>query len=162
MRVRIRRIDPSLALPQYESPGAAAFDLSARIACTVDPRRVGRIPANLVIEVPDGYSLLVALRSSTPARYGLIHPHGVGIIDRDYCGPDDEIAVQVYNPGDQPVTVARGARIAQALLVPVASCEWEEVKVSSRPSRGGFGSTGGEEFVLDNPSAVNELHGEQG
>lgn len=162
MRVRISRVDPSIPLPRYETPGAAAFDLCARLTCTVDPRAVERVPANVVIEVPEGFSLVVALRSSTPARYGLIHPHGIGIVDRDFCGPDDEIAVQVYNPGDEPITVERGARIAQALLVPVMTCDWEEADVSGRASRGGFGSTGHHTDVSHHPAAVDELHGEQG
>lgn len=124
------------------SPGAAGLDLGARLDTTIEPGAVGRIPANIVARVPAEHVLLVMLRSGTPGRTGLICPHGVGVIDADYCGPDDEIQVQVMNPTDRAVTVRRGDRIAQALLLPLAPIEWEEVDCGPEVSRGGFGSTG--------------------
>jgi dUTP pyrophosphatase len=73
---------------------------------------------------------------------GLICPHGFGVIDQDYCGPEDEIQIQAFNVGDEAVTVFRGDRIAQAFLLPVSSIDWEEVSQTGAQSRGGFGSTG--------------------
>jgi dUTP pyrophosphatase len=67
----------------------------------------------------------------------------VGIIDQDYCGPNDEIKLSLYNFGDAPVTLARGERIGQALFVKIERGEWNEVTTIDGPSRGGFGSTGG-------------------
>ena len=66
---------------------------------------------------------------------------GVGVIDQDYCGPQDEVLVQVYNFTARPVTVARGERIAQGLFVRVDRAAWEETTAAERPTRGGFGST---------------------
>ena len=86
--------------------------------------------------------LLVTLRSSTPRRKGLLAPHGVGIIDQDYCGEGDELMVQVYNFRDEAVTVKRGERIAQAMFVPIMHVTWHEVDDMGK-GRGGFGSTGG-------------------
>jgi dUTP pyrophosphatase len=142
MRANIKRIDRSLPLPEYETPGAVAFDLICREQMTISPGQVGRIPANVVIEVPEGYMLLVSLRSSTPMRYGLAIPHGIGIIDNDYCGEDDEIKIQVLNFTDKPVVVPRGARIAQGTFVKIYTHEWNETDSMKRESRGGFGSTG--------------------
>jgi dUTP pyrophosphatase len=143
LRVRIMRVDPDLPLPAYETPGAVGFDLLARVETTVEPGRVGRVPANVVVETPPGYMLLVAARSSLPGRKGLSVPHGIGVIDQDYCGADDEVLVQVYNFTDAPVTIARGDRIAQGIFVRVDRAHWEEADFSERGSRGGFGSTGG-------------------
>lgn len=142
MRVRLTRIDPDLPLPAYATDGAAALDLYCRQDIVVPPGGLGFIPANVIIAVPAGHVLLVALRSGTPRRTGLISPHGIGIIDRDYCGPDDEIHIQVFNPTAVAVTVHRGDRIAQALLLPVTDVEWEEQEPLRDSSRGGFGSTG--------------------
>lgn len=143
MRVSIKRIDPALPLPRYGSEGAAGFDFFCRVASIVPPRAVARIPANVVIAVPDGYVLLIALRSSTPFRHRLISPNGIGVIDRDFHGPDDEIQIEVYNPESDPIEVPRGARIAQGVLMPVVTAEWEEGnEAGSRETRGGFGSTG--------------------
>ena len=140
--VRIRRIDPSLPLPQYESAGAVGFDLLARVAVDVAPGEIVRIPANVVIEVPPGYGLVIASRSSTPKRHGLAIPHGIGLIDQDYCGPDDEIHLQVQNFRAESIRVERGTRLSQGLLVPVVRAIWQEVTSSTRATRGGFGSTG--------------------
>lgn len=141
LRVRIARIDNSLPLPVYESAGAVGFDLLARVATTVEPGSIARVPANVIVETPPGYMLLVAARSSTPGKKGLSVPHGIGVIDQDYCGPDDEVLVQVYNFTSAPVTVARGERIAQGVFVRVDRAVWDEVPANTRPSRGGFGST---------------------
>ncbi len=141
LNVRIMRIDPELPLPTYETPGAVGFDLLARVETTVEPGRIGRIPANVVVETPPGYMLLVAARSSLPGRKGLSVPHGIGVIDQDYCGANDEVLVQVYNFTDAPVTVARGDKIAQGVFVRVDRARWDEADFTHRQSRGGFGST---------------------
>jgi len=139
--VKIKRIDQSLPLPQYETRGSVGFDLMARETITIPPRQLGLIPANVIVETPPGYMLLVTLRSSTPARKGLLKPHGVGIIDQDYCGNDDEIKIQVYNFTNQTVEVVRGEKIGQGIFVRVDQFEWQEVSEMPHKSRGGFGST---------------------
>src|SRR3954447_15226535 len=141
LSVRIARVDPTLSLPAYETAGAVGFDLLARVAMTIEPGALARIPANVIVETPPGYMLLVAARSSLPGKKGLSVPHGIGVIDQDYCGPQDEILVQVYNFTAAPVTVARGDRIAQGVFVRVDQAHWEEADLSDRRSRGGFGST---------------------
>ncbi len=142
MHVSIKRIDRSLPLPSYGSAGAAGFDFFCRLGTRVLPGEAARIPANVVIAVPDGFALLVALRSSTPFRHRLISPNGIGVIDRDFHGPEDEVQIEVYNPTSATIEVQRGARIAQGLLVPVATAAWNEVDAHVGESRGGFGSTG--------------------
>ena len=84
---------------------------------------------------------MVTLRSSTPRKYGLLMPHGVGIIDNDYAGEGDEIKIQVYNFSNRPVTIKRGDKIAQGIFVRVDRVEWAEVDRMERKTRGGFGST---------------------
>ncbi|MCX6820992.1 MAG: dUTP diphosphatase [Candidatus Aenigmarchaeota archaeon] len=141
MKVNIKRIDGSLPLPVYETAGSVGFDIVCRQDTTIEPKSVGRVPGNVIVAVPDGYVLVVALRSSTPKKKQLLCPHGIGIIDNDYCGPDDEVMVQVYNFSEQSVTVARGEKIAQGIFVKVDNAEWGEVESVSEKSRGGFGST---------------------
>jgi dUTP pyrophosphatase len=144
MELRVSRLDKSLPMPEYQTPGACAFDVSASEAVTVAPRSLGFIPTGLVVCVPEGHTLLLASRSSTPKKKGLLIPHGIGIVDQDYCGPEDEMKVQVWNFTDAPVTIERGERIAQAMLVPIVRCALTEAEPSADPkkNRGGFGSTG--------------------
>ena len=132
MHVKIKRIDKSLPLPRYETNGSVGFDLLCRESVEVFPQTVALIPANVIVETPPGYMLLVALRSSTPRKRGLLIPHGVGVIDQDYCGDGDEIQIQVYNFTNQPVLIERGDRIAQGIF-----------EQMDQETRGGFGSTDG-------------------
>jgi len=142
MILSITRIDKSLPLPKYETPGSVAFDVHARETVVVAARSLALVPTNLVVQIPEGYALLLASRSSTPKKKGLSIPHGIGIIDQDYCGPQDEMRAQVFNNGNEVVTVERGERIAQAMIVPIARVELVERELATTESRGGFGSTG--------------------
>src|SRR5215471_7736303 len=97
LTVRIRRLTPHVPLPEYQTIGAAGFDLAASEDTRVGPGEVALVPTGLVIRVPDGYFLGIFARSSTPLRRGLIVANGVGVIDSDYCGASDEIKIQVLN-----------------------------------------------------------------
>lgn len=143
MKVKIKRFDKTLPLPVYETDGSVGFDIIAREDAEIPPKELSLLPSNLIVEVPKGYMLVVASRSSTPMKKGLTPPHGFGIIDHDYCGPDDEIKVLVYNFKDVPAKVSRGEKIAQGVFVKIDKFEWEEVDDINKNSRGGFGSTGG-------------------
>jgi dUTP pyrophosphatase len=141
MKVKIKRLDTDLPLPKYETDGSVGFDLLCRETVTIAPQTVALIPANVIVETPPGYMLMVTLRSSTPRKLGLLIPHGVGIIDRDYCGEGDEIQIQIYNFTSQSVTVERGDRVAQGIFVRVDTADWSEVSEMGAETRGGFGST---------------------
>ena len=140
--VRIHRLDPNVALPKYETAGAAGFDLAASVDIDVQPGEVTLVPTGLVIEVPAGHFLGVFARSSTPLKRGLMVANGVGVVDEDYCGPTDEIRIEVYNFTPRAVHVARGDRLAQGVVMPFERVEWREGAEPGRASRGGFGATG--------------------
>ncbi len=143
LSVRIRRLDPDVPLPQYQTSGSAGFDIAANADVTVQPAAIALIPTGLVIEVPSGYYLGIFARSSTPLKKGLMVANGVGVIDSDYCGTHDEIKIQVLNFTANPVEIKRGDRIAQGLFIPVARAAWLEESGDLRDgSRGGFGATG--------------------
>lgn len=143
MKVKIKRMDKSIPLPVYETDGAVGFDISAREDFVVQPGEIVLVPSNLIVEVPNGYMLIVASRSSTPRKKGIMQPHGFGIIDHDYCGSEDEIKIQVYNFTDGAVEIKKGDKIAQGVFVRIDKFEWEEIDEIKVKSRGGFGSTGG-------------------
>jgi dUTP pyrophosphatase len=142
MRVRIRRLDSTVDLPRYGTRESAAFDLAAAGDVTIAPGRIALVPTGLVIEVPHGHVLAIVARSSTPLKRGLVVANGVGLIDPDYAGPTDEVRIQVLNVTDAPVTVSRGDRLAQGLVLPAPQVEWDEVDALHDTARGGFGSTG--------------------
>ncbi len=141
LNVNIKRVDTSLPLPVYATAGSVGFDLLCREDTAIAARELGLIPANLIVQTPAGYMLLLTMRSSTARRKGLLIPNGVGVIDQDYTGEGDELLLSVYNFRDEAVTVLRGERIAQGLFVPIARVVWNEVEQMGA-GRGGFGSTG--------------------
>jgi len=140
--MKIHRLHPSVALPKYASDGAAGFDLAANADITVQPGEVALVPTGLVIEVPAGHFLGIFARSSTPLKRGLMVANGVGVVDSDYCGPADEIKIEVLNFTQAPVTIRRGDRLAQGVILSCVRAEWEEESEVGRPTRGGFGATG--------------------
>ena len=142
MTVTITRLSPDVPLPAYGTPGAAAFDLAASTDTVVPPHGIALVPTGLVVRVPAGHFLAILARSSTPLKRGLMVANGVGVIDSDYCGPADEVKIQVINVTDQPVTVAAGDRIAQGMVLAAPRVTFVETRVADGPSRGGFGSTG--------------------
>jgi dUTP pyrophosphatase len=142
--VSIRRLHPSIPLPEYQTAGAAGFDLAASADVEVPANGISLIPTGLVIRVPDGHFLGIFARSSTPLKRGLMVANGVGVIDEDYCGPADEVKIQVLNFTSDVVRVRKGDRIAQGLFIPVVRASWRESEADLREgSRGGFGATGG-------------------
>lgn len=141
--VRIRRLHPSVPMPEYQTPGAAGFDLAASADVEIPAGRIALVPTGLIVEVPAGYFLGIFARSSTPLKRGLMVANGIGVVDQDYCGPADEVRIQVLNFTEAAVQVKQGDRIAQGLFIPVSRADWRETEADLREgSRGGFGATG--------------------
>ncbi len=144
MKVKIKRVDKELPLPVYQTSGSVGCDLVARIDTLILAKSLGKIPANVIIETPKGFMFMIASRGSTPFKKGLLPPHGIGVGDQDFCGPDDEYQIPVYNFTDRDVEIKRGERVAQGIFVPIEVVEWQEVdSMNHNKTRGGFGSTGG-------------------
>jgi dUTP pyrophosphatase len=141
MKVKIKRFDRSLPLPAYQTRGAAGVDLYARLDVTIEPGQVGYVPLNVGLEIPEGSWVLVAARGSTH-KHGLLPVQGVGIGDWDFRGDEDEYRFAFYNFTSQPVTVARGTRIAQMIVLRYEPIDFEEVDHLYAENRGSFGSTG--------------------
>jgi dUTP pyrophosphatase len=141
MKIKIKRFDKSLPLPAYQTAGAACMDAYARETVTIEPNSIGYIPLNVAIEAPEGHWVMLAARSSTH-KAGLIPANGIGIGDSDFSGNNDEYKFIVYNYKDSAVTIDRGTRIAQFMILKVENVEIEEVEYLGNPDRGGIGSTG--------------------
>jgi dUTP pyrophosphatase len=141
MNIKIKRFDKELPLPEYKSKGAVALDLYAREDTTIQPGEVRLIPLNIAIEIPKGYFVLIANRSST-YKLGITCVNGIGVGDHDYCGDNDEYMFPALNYTDKEVYIERGTRCCQMLILPVANVDIQEVEKMKNPDRGGFGTTG--------------------
>jgi dUTP pyrophosphatase len=142
MILKIKRLQEGISLPEPATTKAAGFDLAAAVDLEIPAHSIRLVGTGLVIAVPDGYFLGIFARSSTPLKRGLMVANGVGVIDADYCGPADEIKIQLLNFTDAPVKISKGDRLAQGIVLPSPVIEWEETDEMTVPTRGGFGSTG--------------------
>ncbi|ABS25355.1 dUTP diphosphatase [Anaeromyxobacter sp. Fw109-5] len=142
--VKVRRVGqrgPPLELPRYETDGAAGLDLRADEPVTLAPGERRLVPTGLALEIPPGHEGQVRPRSGLAVRHGVGMVNAPGTIDSDYRG---EVGVVLVNHGQEPVTFARGDRIAQLVIGPVVRAELALVEdlASSGRGGGGFGSTG--------------------
>jgi dUTP pyrophosphatase len=142
--LRVRRVGergPPLELPRYESDGAAGLDLRADEPFTLAPGERRLVPTGLALEIPPGHEGQVRGRSGLAARHGIALVNAPGTVDSDYRG---EVKVILVNLGQAPVAFARGDRIAQLVIAPVAHARIELADDLGETDRGagGFGSTG--------------------
>ena len=141
---RVRDGFEDLALPAYETPGAAGMDLRAAIEGELTLAAHGgfaRVPTGLAIALPDGYEAQVRPRSGLAAKHAVTVLNAPGTIDSDYRG---EVQVLLINHGLAPYALKRGDRIAQLVIAPVARSAWSLARSLPDTGRGegGFGSTG--------------------
>jgi len=141
--LRVKKKDPSIPLPQYESRNAAGMDLRAFLGSevTIPPEGRARIPTGLFMEIPEGYEAQVRPRSGLADKKGITILNAPGTIDSDYRG---EVEVILINLGPESFTVKNGERIAQMVVSPVTRALVAEADSLSETGRGtgGFGSTG--------------------
>ncbi|MCY6382840.1 dUTP diphosphatase [Hoeflea prorocentri] len=135
----------SLALPSYETEGAAGMDLRAAndeaAPITLDPGARVLVPTGFVFEIPPGFEAQIRPRSGLAFKHGLTCLNTPGTIDSDYRG---EVQVLLINHGSEAFTIERGMRIAQMVIAPVVQARIEERTLAGETGRGsgGFGSTG--------------------
>jgi dUTP pyrophosphatase len=132
-----------LALPAYETSGAAGLDLRAAITAelTLLPGMRALVPTGLALAVPQGFEAQIRPRSGLALKSGVTCLNAPGTIDADYRG---EVKIILINLGQEPFTILRGDRIAQMVIAPLVQAEIIEVETLDATLRhdGGFGSTG--------------------
>ncbi len=129
-------------LPAYARRGDAALDLTAAEDAEIGPGDRALVPTGVAVAIPEGYAGLVLPRSGLASRQGLTLANSPGLIDAGYRG---EVTCAVVNlDRETPVTINKGDRIAQLLIIPIAVVEpaWATELPPSERGSGGFGSTG--------------------
>ncbi|UMR33982.1 deoxyuridine 5'-triphosphate nucleotidohydrolase [Paenibacillus polymyxa] len=170
MNVKIKRLHPDAVIPQYATPGAAAFDLVAVEGVIIAPGETKKVPLGLAFEIPEGYVMIVAMRSGVALKTKLRQPNGIGVIDSDYRG---EVAMMFDNTADisewatttprdinghrtntfvagcllddNSRVIRKGDRVAQAFILPIPRVnliETDEELSETERGTGGFGHTG--------------------
>lgn len=143
MKIEIKKLRENAVIPTRGSAQAAGYDLYAAIdeAVTIKAHTTEKIGTGLAIAVPDGYFGAIFARSGLAAKQGLRPANCVGVADSDYRG---EYIVALHNDTDSDKVIEPHERIAQLVVMPYLSVEFEETDTLSETARGegGFGSTG--------------------
>lgn len=143
MNIKVKKLKPGATVPTMGSKFAAGADLYSAedTDVVIGPGETKFIGTGLAMEIPEGYVGLVYARSGLACKRGLAPANKVGVVDSDYRG---EIKVALHNHGKEAQTVEKGERIAQMVIAPYLSVNYEEADALSETERGegGFGSTG--------------------
>ncbi len=138
----VARLRDDAILPAQAYDGDAGLDLAACEHATLGPGERAVVGTGVAIAIPDGYAGLVVPRSGLAVRHGLTIVNAPGLIDSGYRG---ELKVILLNTDPlEPFVIEPGMRIAQLVLVEVASVHLVEVEELPESERGaaGFGSSG--------------------
>jgi dUTP pyrophosphatase len=138
--IKVKRFMNGALLPKIGSADAAGMDFYQPESVEIEPHQTQYVTLGLAMEIPKGYMLMLAPRSSM-SKTPLVIPNSFGVIDADYRG---EIKGIFKNTGDDAYLIQKGDRLVQGILVPVGALNLLEVDELSETERGsgGIGSTG--------------------
>ena len=148
--MNIKKLNEKAILPTRGSEYAAGYDLYANIVrdseaaptdITIPAGKTEMIGTGLAMEIPKGYAGLVFARSGLASKRGLRPANCVGVVDSDYRG---EVKVALHNDSNNDETIFADDRIAQLVIVPYLSVDFNMVDELNDTERGsgGVGSTG--------------------
>lgn len=140
MRINVILMDGA-PTPRHAKAGDAGLDLTTRQTVEIGPHETVKVKTGVRMEIPQGYFGLVAPRSSVAANRGITLANTPSVIDSGFRG---EILLPLHNLCDNPMTVERGERVAQIIIMRHETCECVAVSELSETERGegGVGSTG--------------------
>ena len=143
IKVQIKKLDPSVNLPEYKTIGASGMDLVAFLKKPINlkPKTSYLIPTGLSVAFPEDYEIQIRPRSGLAAKNNISVLNTPGTIDSDYRG---EIKIILFNHGKEEFIINNKDRVAQMILIPVIKMELEETDnlPDTLRGEGGFGSTG--------------------
>ena len=143
MLLNFKKLNEFAYTPTRGSEGAAGYDLYAAVdePIIIKPHTTVKIGTGIAVEIPKGNFGGIFARSGLATKRGLAPANKVGVIDSDYRG---EVIVALHNHGDSYQVIENGERIAQLVILPFVSVEFNEVENLDETERGdgGFGSTG--------------------
>jgi dUTP diphosphatase len=137
----VKRLHDGATMPVRAYEGDAGLDLSACERVELEPGARAVVGTGLAVAIPDGHAGFVQPRSGLAARHGIAVVNSPGLVDSGYRG---EVKVVLLNTDrDEAFVVEPGMRIAQLVVVPVATpppVEVQELPASERGEKG-FGSS---------------------
>ena len=139
--IRIKYHSDEIEKLRYIEGKSDWIDLRASENVSLKAGDFALIKMGISIQLPKGYEMIIAARSSTFKNFGLIQTNAIGVVDESYCGDDDIIMMPVYATRDTKVKV--NDRLCQfRIFKHQPEIVFEETESLGNETRGGFGSTG--------------------
>ena len=117
------------------------IDLRAGKDVELKDFQYAQIPLGVCMQIPSGYTAIIAPRSSTFKKWGILQVNSIGVIDESYCGDNDEWCLPVI--ALRKTKIHKNDRICQFRLIrKTERIDFTRVKTLGNIDRGGLGSTG--------------------
>ena len=143
MKIKIKRLTDTAKIPERGTIYSAGYDLFADVPENVEiaAGETKLIKTGISVAIPEGYFGGIFARSGLSLKEGLRPANCTGVIDADYRG---EIMVSLHNDSDKTREIVPQQKIAQLIIIPFASVEFDEADELDETDRGsgGFGHTG--------------------
>ena len=143
VKVLIKKLNPTVEMPNYKTMGASGMDLMAFIKQPIKlaPKNSCLVPTGLSLAFSEEYEMQIRPRSGLAVKNNISVLNTPGTIDSDYRG---EIKIILFNHGSSEFVINNRDRVAQMILMPVNKMDLEEVEnlPDTLRGKGGFGSTG--------------------
>lgn len=141
MEIRIKYHADIGRMEKVEGNKSDWIDLRTAEDVDLMPNEFKMISLGVSMELPEGYEAIVAARSSTFKKWGIILTGGIGVIDGSYRGDNDVWMFPAF--ATRKVTIPKDTRIAQfRIFKNQPDIEFDEVVCLGNPDRGGIGSSG--------------------
>lgn len=139
VRAIFKKLTPDAIIPNYAHLGDAGLDIYSNEDTVINPGERYLVSSGWSLELPEGYVAFIKDKSGVAYKKGIIHM--AGVIEYTYRG---EYKILLFNTSKEPFEIKKGDKIAQLVILPVATAEIEEAHEISETQRGegGFGSTG--------------------
>jgi dUTP pyrophosphatase len=131
-------LDDGAVMPHRAHSADAGYDLFSREDAVIYPSSGGLFDTGVHVAIPEGYVGFLKSKSGLNVKHSI---QSEGVIDSGYTG---SIHVKLFNHGSKAVTIQKGQKISQLVLLPIITPELEVVDSLEETERGsgGFGSTG--------------------
>jgi len=140
-RIKIKYLNRDVKRLEYIDGKSDWIDLRSAERVELKAGEYRLIHLGVAMQLPEGYEAHIVPRSSTFKNYGIIQTNHLGVVDNQYCGPNDWWHMPVYAVRD--TVIEAGDRICQFRIQKnQPAIEFEETDELEAQDRGGFGSTG--------------------
>ena len=143
MRIKIKKLTDTAKIPERGTVYSAGYDLFADVPenVEIEAGETKLIKTGISVAIPEGYFGGIFARSGLSLKEGLRPANCTGVIDADYRG---EIMVSLHNDSGIARQIVPQQKIAQLIIIPFASVEFDEADELDETDRGagGFGHTG--------------------